>query len=64
MVQNSVSVSLTFFAGLDALGPCMIKLCVASISTFLEPSTATNATAVLTRFLGSATVGAYATDHF
>ena len=42
------------FASLDALGPCMIKLCVADISTVLEPSTTTSTTAAFPGFLSGA----------
>ena len=47
---------------LDALGPCVIKLCVADISAFLEPSTAGSATAEFARFLGGAALGANGTE--
>ena len=61
---NPHSVQLTF-ASLDALGPCMIELCVTDISTVLVPSTATNTAAALTRFLGSDTLEAQVTGgHF
>ena len=43
--------SLKTTAGLDALTPCMIKVCIAGISTFLEPTTTTRATADFARFL-------------
>ena len=39
---------------MDALDPCMIELCVADISTVLEPSTATSTTAEQTRCLYNA----------
>ena len=38
-------------AGLDALDPCVIKLCLADISTVLEPSTAVSATAAFAGIL-------------
>ena len=50
--QNSASPEPTW-AGLDTLGPCIFKLCVASISTILEPSTVPSATGAFTGFLGS-----------
>ena len=54
----SLSLELTF-ASLNALDPCMISICVASISTVLEPSTTASATAALTGFLDSTALGAY-----
>ena len=44
------------FAGLDALRPCVIKACVASISACLEPVTAASATTTSARFFRSATL--------
>ena len=44
---KKVSPQLTF-AGLNALGPCMIKLHITSSSAVLEPSTTTSATAAFT----------------
>ena len=41
------------FASLDALGPCMIKLSLASISAVLEPSTTASATAKFAGFLST-----------
>ena len=61
MAQNSVS-SLPTFASLNALGPCMIKLGIASIATVLEPSPTTSATATFARFLGNTTFMACETD--
>ena len=60
--QNAV-VTQTIFAGLDALGPCMTKLRVASLSTVLEPSTTTSTTALSTRFLDVTAFWAYETAH-
>ena len=51
-------VSRRTFAGLDALGPCMIKVCVRSISAVLEPSATTSATAAFARFLANSALGA------
>ena len=48
-------------ARLDPLGPCVIKLCVASISTGLEPSTTASTTAGFAGFLASTAHGAFAT---
>ena len=45
------------FARLDTLDPRMVKLCVPSISTILEPSTASSATATSPRFLDRTTLG-------
>ena len=47
MAQNAVTPSPTF-ASLNALGPRMIKLYVADISTVSKPSTAADTTAALT----------------
>ena len=46
---------------LYALGPCMINLWVTSISTFLEPSTVTSATAESAELLGRTAFGTPAT---
>ena len=43
-------------ARLDALGPCVIKLCVAEVSAFLEPRTAGSTTAEFAGFIGTATL--------
>ena len=51
-------------ASLKALGPGMIELCVAAISTVLEPSATASATAEFERFLGGAALGACGTDGF
>ena len=56
MAQNSTSQQLTF-ACLDALVPRVIKLCVAGISTVLEPSTIASATTEFAGFLGSTALG-------
>ena len=40
------------FAGPNTLGPCMLELCVASISTVREPGTPTRAVAAFARFSG------------
>ena len=45
------------FAGPNALNPCMIKVCVAGISTLVEPSTAASAATEFAGFLNSAAVG-------
>ena len=45
------------FAGLNALDPCMIEVCVAGISAVLEPSTAASATTAFAGFLDSAALG-------
>ena len=55
--QNSAYQQPTF-ASLNALGPCVVKLCVACISTVLEPSTAASTTAAFAKFLRSTTLGA------
>ena len=41
----------------------MIEFCIATLSTVLEPRTATSTAAEFAGFLDSATLGAYATDH-
>ena len=46
------------FAGLYALDPCVIEVCVPGISTLLEPSTAASATAEFAGFLDSRARGA------
>ena len=46
------------FACPDALGPCMIKFCVDSIATILEPITARSTTASFARFLDDTALGA------
>ena len=61
MSQDSDSKKLTF-AGLNALDPCMIKVCVTGISAVLEPSTAASATTEFAGFLDNAALGAYFTD--
>ena len=58
MAHKSVSLQPTF-ARLNALGPCMIKLCITSISTVLEPSTTTSATATFAKFLGNTAPGTH-----
>ena len=45
MIPQHAHCSRLTFASLDTFGPCMIKLGVAGISAFLEPRTATRATA-------------------
>ena len=55
--MNPASAQPTF-ASLDTLHPCMIKLCIAGISTIIEPSTTADATATLARFLDNAALGA------
>ena len=45
------------FASLDALRPCVLKLCVTTIATLLEPSTTASTTAEFTGFLGGAALG-------
>ena len=59
--QHNLCLLLTL-ARLDALNPRMVKVCVAGISAFPEPITATSATARFARFLKSTTFGAYAID--
>ena len=49
--------SRKIFADLNALGPCVIKLCVTVISAVLEPSTAASTTAAFAGFLASAALG-------
>lgn len=51
------------FAGLDALGPCVIKLCAAGIPTLIEPSATTSATAEFAGFLNGAALGAALTAY-
>ena len=58
MSQNPASPPPTF-AGLDALGPCMVEFGVTGISTGLKPITAASATAKFAGFLGSTAVRAY-----
>ena len=45
-------------AGLDALNPGMIEVCVAEIPALLEPGTATSATTECAGFLHDAALGA------
>ena len=45
-------------AGLDALGPRVIKLRVAFIATFVKPSTAASTTTQLVEFLDDTALGA------
>ena len=56
MTLDSVSQPLTF-TSLNALRPCVLKLCVTTISTLLEPSTTRRATAEFAGFLGGAALG-------
>ena len=56
MSQDSDSKKLTF-AGLNALNPCVIEVCVAGISAVLEPSTAASATTEFAGFLDAAALG-------
>ena len=51
------------FAGLDALAPCMVKICVAGIPARLEPSTTASTTATFTGFLGSTALWTYGIKH-
>lgn len=48
-------------AGLDALVPCVLKLCVASTAAVSEPGTAATATTSFAGFIDGATFGAYGT---
>ena len=50
------------FAGLYALVPRVIKLCVTSTSTVSEPRTAATATTAFPRLSDGATFAAYGTD--
>ena len=59
---KSQSQRLTF-TGLDALEPRVIKLYVAEISAFPEPSTPTSATAEFAGCLHSATFSTCGTTH-
>ena len=54
MHQDSDFQSLTTFAGLNALDPCMTKVRVAGVSTVLEPSTVTSTTTEFAGFLENA----------
>ena len=54
--------SLTFFAGLDALRPCVVKLRVTVITTVLEPIAAGGTATKFTGFLVGSTFGANGTD--
>ena len=60
MYQNGISHELTFFAGLDAVGPRVIKVQVAGIAAVISPSTVVSATTAFALFEG-ATHGAYGT---
>ena len=62
MVKHSADPQPTF-AGPDALSPCMTEFCVAGISTALEPSTTTSATAAFTKFLDNAALGTAVAGH-
>ena len=53
-IANSGSAQPTF-TSVDTLGPCMIKLRVADISTILEPRPVARATGAFTRFLAKPT---------
>ena len=57
MLRNSVSTQPTF-ASLNALGPSVIKICVISIPTVLEPSTPASATTGCAVFPGTPALGA------
>ena len=54
MHQDSDFQSLTTFAGLNALDPCMTKVRVAGVSAVLEPSTVTSTTTEFAGFLENA----------
>ena len=56
MAQNSASPRPTF-ASQDALGPCVMELCVAGISAVLEPCTTASATAAFGGLLGRTALG-------
>ena len=49
-------------AALNALVPCVLKLCVVSSPAFSEPSTTSTATTVFSGFLDGAAFGAHAAD--
>ena len=49
-------------ASLNALGPCMLELRVGDISTVLEPSTTTSATAAFAGFRGRTALGTCGND--
>ena len=53
----SLSTQLTF-ASLNALDPCMTKLCVTDITTVLEPSPSASTTTEPAGLFGSAALGA------
>ena len=53
---------LTFFAGLDALSPCVVKLRVTVITAVLEPIAAGGTATKFTGFLVGSTFGANGTD--
>ena len=57
MAQNPADRRPTL-TSLDALSPCVIKLCVADISTVLEPSSTTSTTARYAGLLDHTTRGA------
>ena len=50
-------------AGLETLGPGVIRLCVSDISAVPEPSATASATAAFAGFLDSATLGTRESDH-
>ena len=58
MIENLDSHRPTF-AGLNALGPRVMEVHIASISTVLEPSTAASATAVFPRPLDNAALATH-----
>ena len=57
---RGVSRALIFFAGLDALSPCVVKLRVTIITTVLEPIAAGGTATKFTGFLVGSTFGALA----
>ena len=59
--QNPLSSQLTF-ASFYALSPGVIKICVAYISAFLEPSTTASTTATFARITGTTALRARETS--
>ena len=62
MRDTTLSPAPLTFTSLHALPPRVTKLRVTTISTLLEPSTTTSATAEFAGFLGGAAPSAHGTD--
>ena len=58
----NLSLQQLTFASLYALCPCVIKICISSISTVLKPSTAASAAATFAKCFSDAALGAGGTN--